>query len=236
VTFQGDDVRTAEALRARVGNAPWLDEYYDSRDDERKVRAAQRLSSADGVFVLNPDLLPLVPSASFLPYASVDIRAYVPAPLPRNDPPIVVHAPTDRRIKGTQHVLAARGDFELRLVEGVPRDDVRRALEAADVYVDQLVLGWYGGAAVEAMALGRPVVAFLHDDDLARVPTEMRDDLPIVRATPETLDAAIADALTRREELAERGRAYVERWHDPLKVASRTKAAYEDAVARISRR
>jgi len=160
----------------------------------------------------------------------------VRAPLPDNDRPVVLHAPTDRRIKGTQHVLEARGDFELRLLENATRQDVRRALEAADVYVDQLVLGWYGGTAVEAMALGRPVVAYLHQDDLAQVPPAMRDELPIVNATPETLDAAIADALARREELADRGRAFVERWHDPLQVAARTKAAYEDAVARISRR
>jgi len=236
VTFQGDDVRTAEAVRARTGYAAWIDDYYDPRDDERKRRAAQRFAAADGLFALNPDLLALVPAASFLPYASVDLRAYARAPLPRNTTPVVVHAPTDRRVKGTEHVLGARGDFELRLVESATRAEVRGALEAADVYVDQLVLGWYGGTAVEAMALGRPVIAYLHDDDLARIPPEMRRDLPIVRTTAATLVDAVEDALERREELAERGRAFVERWHDPLAVAARTKAAYEEAVARISRR
>src|SRR5215208_476122 len=237
VTFQGDDVRTADAVRPRLDDTRWVDDYYDPRDDERKAHAARRLAAADGVFVLNPDLLGLVPGAGFLPYANVDLRAYARAPLPQHDRIVVVHAPTDRRVKGTEHVVAAaRGDFELRLIENASRDDVRRALEAGDVYVDQLLLGWYGGTAVEAMALGRPVIAYLHDDDLARIPPEMRRDLPIVSATPTTLEAAIETAFARREELAERGRAYVERWHDPAAIAARTKAAYEDAVARISRR
>jgi glycosyltransferase involved in cell wall biosynthesis len=240
VTYQGDDVRTADALRARLGAAPWLDEYYDARDDERKRLAANRVApKADGVFVLNPDLVELVPQSQFLPYANVDLRVYKVAPAPSNAKPVVVHAPTERRTKGTEHVLAAAtalGDVELRLVERVTRAEVRTALEQADVYVDQLLVGWYGGTAVEAMALGRPVVAYVREDDLRHVPAEMRDDVPVVRATPETLPDAIRDALRRRDELADRGRAYVERWHDPLRVAERTKAAYEDAVARITRR
>jgi glycosyltransferase involved in cell wall biosynthesis len=240
VTYQGDDVRTAAALRPRLADASWLDEYYDARDDERKHLAANRVSEeADGIFALNPDLVDLVPHAQFLPYANVDLRMYAVAPPPHNVKPIVAHAPTDRRTKGTEHVIAATAtlaDVELRLVEGVTRAEVRRSLEQADVYVDQLLVGWYGGTAVEAMALGRPVVAYVHENDLRHVPGEMRAELPVVRATPETLPDAIREAVRRRDELAARGRAYVERWHDPLKVAERTKAAYEDAVARITRR
>ena len=38
-------------------------------------------------------------------------------------------------------------------------------LAAADLVVDQLVLGWYGAVAVEAMALGRPVLAYIREDE-----------------------------------------------------------------------
>ena len=82
VTFQGDDARTADALRSRVDDTRWLGEYYDRRDDARKRRAAAQLAAvADGVFVLNPDLLALLPEAKFVPYASVDPREYTPSHL-----------------------------------------------------------------------------------------------------------------------------------------------------------
>lgn len=239
VTFQGDDVRTADAVRARIGEATWLAGYYDTRDDERKRRAASRIASAaDGVFALNPDLVPLLPGSEFLPYASVDLREYEPAPAPRNQRPLVVHAPTDRRAKGTGEIEAALSgvDVELRIVEGVPREEVRDALLAADLVVDQVRMGWYGGLAVEAMALGRPVIAHLDASNLALVPKAMRDELPIVSATAESLPTAVATALEQREELASAGREFVGRWHDPLRVAARVRDAYEEAVARIKRR
>jgi glycosyltransferase involved in cell wall biosynthesis len=239
VTFQGDDVRTADAVRRRIGDAAWLDGHYDLRDDERKRRAAARITMlADGVFALNPDLVPLLPGSEFLPYASVDLRVYAPAPARDNPRPVVVHAPTDRRAKGTDEITAALSglDVDLRVVENASRDDVRAALTSADVVVDQVRLGWYGGLAVEAMALGRPVIASIDESNLALVPAAMRDELPIVSATADALPSAIATALERRGELARAGRAFVERWHDPLRIAARVRTSYEEAVARIVRR
>lgn len=239
MTYQGDDVRTAEALRGRLEDTRWLDDYYDARDDARKAAAAQRVAEhAHGVYALNPDLLELLPRGEFLPYASVDLREYVAAAPPHNPRPVIVHAPTERRTKGTEHVIAACRDLdvELRLVEGASRTEVRRALEGGDVYVDQLLVGWYGGTAVEAMALGRPVIAYLHEPDLRHLPEAMRVNLPIVRSTPQTIADAISAALVSRIELGAAGRTFVERWHDPRRIAERTKAAYEDAVATISRR
>jgi hypothetical protein len=61
----------------------------------------------------------------------------------------------------------------------------------------------------------------------------MAAELPVVRAGATDLADVLAGLLTaRREELAElgrRSRAYVERWHDPLAVARRLKADYEEA-------
>ena len=86
------------------------------------------------------------------------------------------------------------------------------------------------------MALGKPVVSYIRDEDLGFVPAEMRDQLPVINATPESLYSVLRTWLTeRRDQLPEVGRAsraFVERWHDPLKVAARTKADYERAVKR----
>src|SRR5262249_48350106 len=109
------------------------------------------------------------------------------------------------------------------------------AYARADILVDQLLLGWYGGAAVECMALGKPVICYIREDDLKFIPEEMRQELPIIHASSATIYAVLKEWLTvRRHELPALGRrcrAYVERWHDPLKIAAGLKADYEAILA-----
>jgi glycosyltransferase involved in cell wall biosynthesis len=107
--------------------------------------------------------------------------------------------------------------------------------EQADLVIDQLLVGWYGGMAVEAMALGKPVISYIREGDLRFIPPAMSSQLPIIRATPSTLYDVLSEWLTvRRQELSRvgsRSRAYVERWHDPLWIANRLKREYETIVA-----
>lgn len=83
---------------------------------------------------------------------------------------------------------------------------------------------------MEAMALGKPVIAYLRAGDLHFVAPEMREELPIIHATPQTIFEVLHQWLTaRREQLSEvgaRSRRFVERWHDPVQIAKRTKADY----------
>ena len=238
VTYQGDDVRPA-----RLADASLRDLYDDGLDARKQSWAATFDRYAHGIYALNPDLLEVLPGrARFLPYASVDLDAWRAVPPRASGVPVVVHAPSDRRVKGTDRILAAldrlRADgveFELELVEGRTRDDARRAYQRADLFVDQVLLGWYGGVAVEAMALGKPVVARLDASQLARLPTGMREALPVIDAGDD-VGATLREWLTsRRAELPQvgaRSRAYVERWHDPLSIAETVAADYAAAVGR----
>lgn len=239
VTFQGDDARQEEGLRARVAptHGAWISNYYNAGDDARKRAAISQFDrNAHALFALNPDLLDVLPMrAEFLPYAHVDPRELATAPPPRRRRPVVAHLPTDRRVKGTAFLVdaAQRLDVDLRLIEGVPHAEALRALADADVVVDQLLTGWYGGVAVEAMAFGRPVVAHLHEPDLERLPVAMRAELPVTDATPETVEDVLRRLLLATDvgELARRSRAYVERWHDPRAIAERLVEVYERSAA-----
>jgi glycosyltransferase involved in cell wall biosynthesis len=136
--------------------------------------------------------------------------------------------------RGTRYVVAAVEwlEVEFDLVEGVDRHEARRRLERADVVVDQLLVGWYGGVAVEAMALGKPVVAYLRHEDLCAVPAEMRRELPIVEATPETLPDVLRGLIgSDLDEIGRRSRTYAERWHDPRRIAERVETDYRRALA-----
>jgi glycosyltransferase involved in cell wall biosynthesis len=153
-----------------------------------------------------------------------------------------VHAPTARAIKGTHHVLEALDglraegiEFDLELVEGRTQAEAREIYARADLVIDQIMLGWYGGLAVESMALGVPVVAHIRRADLDRVPPQFARDLPIIDATPASLRAVLRGWLgERRAELpsvGRRGREFVERWHDPRRVAASVVGDYRAALA-----
>jgi glycosyltransferase involved in cell wall biosynthesis len=176
------------------------------------------------------DAIRWVPEADVIP-PGVDLGAIAPAPPSDRPRPLIVHAPSSRRRKGTEHVLAAvEGlDADLELVEGLRHDEAFERYRAADVVVDQLNAGWYGLFAIEAMALGKPVVTFLHDEAVRRTEEAFGVRVPVVSATAESLREAlrplVADA-ARRRDLGAASRAYVERVHDLERVTDRLLALY----------
>ncbi len=180
---------------------------------------------ADAEVVGSYDAIRWVQEAEVIP-PGVDLERIEPAPPGDRARPLIVHAPSSRRRKGTEHVLAAvEGlDADLELVEGLHHDEAFERYRQADIVVDQLNAGWYGLFAIEAMALGKPVVTFLHDEAVRRTEAATGARVPIVSATAETLREAlrplVADAGLRRTLGAE-SRAYVERVHDVERVADR---------------
>src|SRR5437764_15466880 len=104
--------------------------------------------------------------------------------------------------------LQAEGiPFEFRLVENLPYAEVRKLYEQADLLIDQLLAGWYGGVALELMALGKPVISYLRAEDLGYIPPAMHAQLPIINATPTTFYEVLKEYLTtRKADLADRGR------------------------------
>jgi glycosyltransferase involved in cell wall biosynthesis len=247
MTYQGDDARQGDYILRQydVSIAHDVADYYTAAGDVARRRRIRRVDRyANAVFALNPDLLNVLPArARFLPYASVDVKAWKPVPFGTTGRPVVLHAPTDRRAKGTRLILEAADrlhadgvDFEFVLVEGLTHEKARREYERADLVVDQVLAGWYGGLAVELMALGKPVVAYIRPADLDRIPVEMRNELPVIDAEPSTITDVLRRLLTTDRallpEFGARSRAYVERWHDPLKIAAQTKATYERILGR----
>ena len=180
---------------------------------------------ADAEIVGSYDAIRWVPEAHVIP-PGLDLRPFTPVPPSDRARPLVVHAPSDRAKKGTEHVIAAceQLDVELDVVEGLPHDAARERYARADIVVDQLYAGWHGVFALEAMALGKPVVAHLKPDVVERSEQGYGVRVPIVPATAETLVDALrplVDEPARRRELGAAGRAYVERVHDIDAVADR---------------
>jgi glycosyltransferase involved in cell wall biosynthesis len=164
------------------------------------------------------DAIRWVPEADVIP-PGIDLTRYMPVPPSERERPIVLHAPSNRGRKGTEHVIAACADLDvdLQIVEGLPHEEARRRYEAADIVVDQLNAGWYGLFAIEAMALAKPVVTYLHEEAVRRTEDAFGIRVPLVPTTRETLADTlrplVASAAERRRIGAE-SRAYVEQVHD----------------------
>ena len=111
--------------------------------------------------------------------------------------------PADRADEGEGY------DVELTFVHGVPNREVRFTQVQADIVVDMLTFGWFGSNVREAMMLGKPVVCYLRPEWLERMRREIPeyiDELPVVSATPETVEDVLKD-LVRDPNGVRAGRA-----------------------------
>jgi glycosyltransferase involved in cell wall biosynthesis len=178
------------------------------------------------------DAIRWVPDAHVIP-PGIDVAAIEPSPPTNRDRPVVVHAPSSRTRKGTEHVVAACAalDVDLEIVEGLDHREAFERYRRADVIVDQLNAGWYGVFAIEAMALGKPVVTFLHDEAVLRTEEAFGLEVPIVNASKDTLVDALRPLVGSADERIRVGaasRAYVEEVHDVERMTDRLLALYAE--------
>lgn len=211
------------------------------RDRWRQQAIEKAAKYADHIFALNPDLLYFLPSekSSFLPYTLANFDQIKPKtdPFFQNDKIRIIHAPTQRVTKGTEYILKALEELkeefghkiEVIIVEHLNQDEALNLYRTADLFIDQVLIGWYGAAAVEAMAMGLPVAVYINPDHLQFVPKKMAEALPFLQLNIFNLKEKIRSFILERDmaaELGQKSKAFVEKWHDPVKVAGITKAIY----------
>jgi len=205
--------------------------HYLGSDIRGKSRAELAYGErADAEIVGSYDAERWVPEAHVIP-PGLDLRPFTPVPPSDAPRPLVVHAPSNREKKGTAHVVAALETLpvEIDIVEGVPHEEARLRYARADIVVDQLSAGWHGVFALEAMALGKPVVTYLKPDVVEKSAAGYGVRIPIVPATAETLTDAIrplVESPALRREIGAAGRAYVEQVHDIDRVTDRLLDVY----------
>jgi hypothetical protein len=243
MTLQGCDARLAgegnrrnEWTMCALGRCSAYQTCIDLLDDRRRYLIRRILPLFDQVFYLNPELGHLVSRGQFLPYANVEIEKFAPIYPSETGRPRIVHAPSDGSIKGTSMILGAleqlkaRYDFELILVEKKTHEEALALYRSADLAIDQVLAGWYGGFAVEMMAMGKPVACYIREQDMKFVPKEMADEMPILKIDPGRLVddlAAIFDRRAAWHKAGRQSRRYVERWHNPDSIAKAMLKAYD---------
>lgn len=187
---------------------------------------------ADAEIVSSYDAIRWVPDADVI-LPGVEVAKIAPAiPSADKQRPLIIHAPSSRRRKGTEHIVAAvEGlDADFRVVEGLTHDEAFELYREADIVVDQLNAGWYGVFAIECLALGKPVVTFLLEEAVRRTEEAYGIEVPVISATAETLRERlrplVADAALRHR-VGAASRAYAERLHDIDAIAGELIELYE---------
>ncbi len=226
----GGDARVVSATRAR---GPWhaYSDIPPGTEDREEADVRRRLALfgrwADVVLGC-ADLVEDLPRLDGVLLYPFDSTSWQPVPEVDDGVVTVVHAPNHRHYKGTRFLEAAIAELqaegvaiELVVVEGLANDEARKVFERADIVADQFLLGAYALFAIEAMALGKPVMCFLNDRFRPFHPEW--DECPIVSADPDTLPAelrALALDPERRRELGALGPGYVERHHSLTAVGA----------------
>ncbi len=230
--YWGDDcrLRLESGMRPIGAPAGW---EVEQRAHERLLRRRLRLASRLCAAAIVSDLelaghvrrwfrtVYLVPTPLSLP---LPVAPAAPPDL-GGEGPIVLHAPSNRLVKGTETIIEAveavgrRTPLRPDIVSGVPREQVLARIARADIVVDQLNSVTTGVFALEAMALGKPVLV---QYDRALLAPYARDT-PAVAVTAATLEQELEALVSdpgRRAQLGAAGKRFVVDTHAADAVAS----------------
>lgn len=246
-TYNGCDARQKQKTMKRVNISSCHErECYGGicnsgrKDRIREKRIGIASKYAHHLFAVNPDLLYFLPPklSSFLPYSLGNWYEIQPIPYKIDRVLKIVHATTDRAAKGSNYIIQAlenlkkRYPIEILLVENIPNKKAIEIYKEADIVIDQILAGWYGGFAVECMRMGKPVAVFIREEDLRFIPSSMAEDLKevFINIDPFNMEWVMTEYLENPQWLCQKSQAsleYVHKWHDPVYVAGITKSIYE---------
>lgn len=146
----------------------------------------------------------------------------------------VVHAPNHPQFKGSSYLIEAieqlRAEgvaIELVRVERVPNEQALAMYRTADIVFDQCLIGFHGYFALEAMALGKPVMVFVRKPSYLLHPKEC----PMILITRDNIAQHLRELASNRAQLAEigrRSRDYMLRHYGLDAFAQRLAHAYQE--------
>jgi hypothetical protein len=167
-----------------------------------------------------------LPRWDILPLTCYPVPTDTLTPIPpRTEGPIrIAHSANHRGFKGTYFIIAAierlraeGHEIEFDLIERTPNAQVLDRVKDADIYVDQVIVG-YALAALEAMALGKVVLSPVAGQEAYEVFRRYSylNECPIVNVSAETVYDVLRDLISRRQEwpsLGHESRVFCERRH-----------------------
>ncbi|RJP56134.1 MAG: glycosyltransferase family 1 protein [Anaerolineaceae bacterium] len=229
--FWGSDIRYWHAFAEEMKHLGVEDEvapffqYAKGRsgggylDKKRTIEVAEKYSD---LIISQPDSAQLQTRPYMrcnIPLDMSQYQFYIPGRIK----PLILHAPSVPTAKGTDIVLGVinelrdeKLEFEFRLVEKMPNNQLRDLLTDSDIVIDQIYSATIAGLSAEAMATGNAVLA-RYMSDYCKVPS----GCPVINVNKFTLKDSLRQIILnveQRKKLAELGRPYVESVNDHIKI------------------
>ena len=166
----------------------------------------------------------------------IDLKAFKPNYIQEDREVLkLIHAPNHRLLKGTEELIQAvnsinreKKRIELNIVENTSHQRLLEQISLCDIVADQFLIGAYARLAIEAMALGKPVLCYLRQD-LIELHAHWQESPMIntsVASIEDKLNFFINLSLEQRIEIGKNSRRFVEKFHSYDYIASK----FEDII------
>lgn len=195
----------------------------------------------DEFIVQDPEMHGYFPRAKVIP-RGIDLSKYEHVGIDKNKAkPLVVHIPSIPEIKGTAIIKKAVDElkreglnFEFYTSSRISHKQTMEWFKKADIMVDELHKGWYGIAALECMAMGKPVLTYIRHD----LTNSLGEEIPVLNVNPDNIKEQLRKIIRDKElrwELSRKGRPFVKKHHCIKKVAADLAALYKEVYKRPSK-
>ena len=208
-------------------------------DEAIRVNTKKRLpvisKFSDKIFVSTPNMLDLLPEAILIPQIiSKNSAGIFNRPFKKSEVIKIVHAPTDKNIKGTKHIVEIVNELShdgfnisLEILENKKPKEVIEAFKNCHFGIDQLFSGWYGKVSIELMQLGKPVFCFIHNKYFDAFDSK----IPIINVNKKNLKKRLKYYLLNIKELqviGEKGVEFVNKFHSQKSIVDKLITYYKE--------
>lgn len=242
VEWVGSDIRNPDYLKKINPYYKFAFENgYEYAHIESKVNSLknQNLFAKYGAIpLLSPEMNLFADKLLFkkthLLYQRVDVNNFSTSyPTLNNNNPLIIHSPTAKIGKGSNIIISIieelkkQYDFKFMLLHDMSRDKVLQIMQKADIFIDQIIVGCYGMAAMEAMSFGKPVMCYIMPEVFE---AGLSPECPIVNTNPDNLKEQLIKLITNaqlRYDIGVESRQFAEKYHDVGKVSSQLLTLYK---------
>lgn len=233
----GSDCKILSDIRRqgfKYNNAMDRSEATESQKESIIRANLRRGQKYADVLIAGGDLAHFGPKGIMLPLAC-DLSLWPYTPLSKNKILNIIHSTNHRSHKGTRFILdivekmAEKLPIKMILIEKKTINECQKLYPQGDIFIPDVITGWHGFTAIEAMAVGRPVITYLRPD-IAKFHQYYAKDIPAISANPDNLEEELARLIKNpklRLELGRQGRQYVEKFHSLKFVGALRKILYD---------